>query len=202
MTAIYKDAGRPVHERVADLLARMTPEEKFAQMHAYWLILDENGNHRERSDLSDEFAGVSEQAALSERLKLGVGQITRPLGTHIVDAKTGVRAANRLQRMMMEETRLGIPALFHEECLVGLLCKDATLFPSSLNYGSTWIRSWCSARHSRLAKRRDPSAASRGWRRCWTFPATCAGGEPKRPSGKILAGGRDGDRLRERLTGR
>ncbi len=138
MTAIYKDAGRPVHERVADLLARMTPEEKFAQMHAYWLILDENGNHRERSDLSDEFAGVSEQASLGERLKLGVGQITRPLGTHIVDAKTGVRAANRLQRMMMEETRLGIPALFHEECLVGLLCKDATLFPSSLNYGSTW----------------------------------------------------------------
>ncbi len=137
MTAIYKDAGRPVHERVADLLARMTPEEKFAQMHAYWLILDEHGNHRERSDLSDEFAGVSEQASLNERLKLGVGQITRPLGTHIVNAKTGVRAANRLQRMMMEETRLGIPALFHEECLVGLLCKDATLFPSSLNYGST-----------------------------------------------------------------
>lgn len=138
MTAIYKDAGRPVQERVADLLARMTPEEKFAQMHAYWLILDEHGHHRERSDLSDEFAGVTEQASLNERLKLGVGQITRPLGTHIVEAKTGVRAANRLQRMMMEETRLGIPALFHEECLVGLLCKDATLFPSSLNYGSTW----------------------------------------------------------------
>ncbi|MEB8679972.1 glycoside hydrolase family 3 N-terminal domain-containing protein, partial [Cronobacter malonaticus] len=46
--------------------------------------------------------------------------------------------ANRLQRMLVEETRLGIPAMFHEECLVGLLCKDATLFPSSLNYGSTW----------------------------------------------------------------
>ena len=138
MTAIYKDAGRPVQERVADLLARMTPEEKFAQMHASWLIRDEHGHHRERSDLSDEFAGVTEQASLNERLKLGVGQITRPLGTHIVEAKTGVRAANRLQRMMMEETRLGIPALFHEECLVGLLCKDATLFPSSLNYGSTW----------------------------------------------------------------
>ncbi|MGG5837065.1 glycoside hydrolase family 3 N-terminal domain-containing protein [Huaxiibacter chinensis] len=138
MTAIYKDAGRPIQERVDDLLARMTPEEKFAQMHAYWLILDEEGHHRERTDLSDEFAGVSAQAALSERLKLGVGQITRPLGTHIVDARTGVRAANRLQRTMMEETRLGIPALFHEECLVGLLARDATLFPSSLNYGSTW----------------------------------------------------------------
>ncbi|WP_342320905.1 glycoside hydrolase family 3 N-terminal domain-containing protein [Kosakonia sp. BYX6] len=138
MTAIYKDANRPVAERVADLLARMTPEEKFAQMHALWLVLSEDGEHRERTDLSDEFAGVSAQQALTQRLKLGIGQITRPLGTHIVDAKSGVCAANRLQKTLVEETRLGIPALFHEECLVGLLCKDATLFPSSLNYGSTW----------------------------------------------------------------
>lgn len=138
MSAIYKDAHRPVHERVADLLAQMTPEEKFAQMHAFWLILSAVGDHRERTDLSDEFAGVTQQAALSERLKRGIGQITRPLGTHIVEPKEGVRALNRLQRTLMEETRLGIPALFHEECLVGLLCKDATLFPSSLNYASTW----------------------------------------------------------------
>lgn len=138
MSAIYQDAHRPINERVTDLLTRMTPEEKFAQMHAYWLILSSDGNHRERTDLSDEFSGVTEQAALSERLKLGIGQITRPLGTHIVDAKEGVRAANRLQKTLVEETRLGIPALFHEECLVGLLCKEATLFPSSLNYGSTW----------------------------------------------------------------
>ncbi|MBS1203827.1 MAG: glycosyl hydrolase [Proteobacteria bacterium] len=138
MSAIYHDSYRPVSERVADLLARMTPEEKFAQMHALWLVLSEDGDHRERSDLSDEFTGVSAQAALAERLTRGIGQITRPLGTHIVDAQSGVRAANRLQKTLVEDTRLGIPALFHEECLVGLLCKDATLFPSSLNYGSTW----------------------------------------------------------------
>ncbi|EQA4286640.1 glycoside hydrolase family 3 N-terminal domain-containing protein [Cronobacter dublinensis] len=135
---IYKDPTRPVAERVADLLARMTPEEKFAQMHAYWLVLSPEGDHRERTDLSDEFSGATQQAALTERLKRGAGQITRPLGTHIVAPREGVRAANRLQKMLMEETRLGIPAMFHEECLVGLLCKDATLFPSSLNYGSTW----------------------------------------------------------------
>lgn len=138
MSAIYKDARRPVNERVADLLSRMTAEEKFAQMHAYWLILSSEGDHRERTDLSDEFAGVKEQAGLAQRLKLGIGQITRPLGTHVVDALEGVRAANRLQKTLVEETRLGIPALFHEECLVGLLCKGATLFPSALNYGSTW----------------------------------------------------------------
>lgn len=138
MTEIYQDAHRPIQERVADLLSRMTLDEKIAQMHAYWLVLSEDGEHRERSDMSDEFAGVSVQTSLAERLTLGVGQITRPLGTHIVTAQSGVRAANRLQKMLVEETRLGIPALFHEECLVGLLCKEATLFPSSLNYGSTW----------------------------------------------------------------
>ena len=51
MTTIYKDAGRPVHERVADLLARMTPEEKFAQMHTLH-ILD---NQTQRFSLESSF---------------------------------------------------------------------------------------------------------------------------------------------------
>lgn len=180
----------------------MTPEEKFAQMHAYWLILDEHGNHRERSDLSDEFAGVSEQASLSERLKLGVGQITRPLGTHIVDAKTGVRAANRLQRMMMEETRLGIPALFHEECLVGLLCKDATLFPSSLNYGSTWDPALVQRAAEQIGKRPDPSGASRGWPRAECLARCALGTDGRDLWGRSVAGRGDGDGVREGVAGR
>ena len=49
-----------------------------------------------------------------------------------------MRALNALQRFLVEETRLGIPALSHEECLMGLMIKGATLFPSALNYGSTW----------------------------------------------------------------
>ncbi|RLM21269.1 beta-glucosidase [Brenneria alni] len=138
MTAIYKDANRPIDERVADLLARMTPEEKFAQLYAWWLVLSSDGNHRQRDELNNEFSSASEQTAQAERIAFGIGQITRPLGTHIVDAREGVKAANRLQKTLMEETRLGIPALFHEECLVGLQCKGATLFPSPLNYGSTW----------------------------------------------------------------
>ena len=67
-----------------------------------------------------------------------MGQIPRPLGTHPIDPKEGVRALNALQKFLVEETRLGIPAISHEECLVGLMVKGATLFPSALNYGSTW----------------------------------------------------------------
>ncbi|PLR46879.1 beta-glucosidase [Chimaeribacter arupi] len=138
MSFLYKDATQPIAARVQDLLSRMTDEEKYAQMHAFWLILSPDGQHRNRRDLSDDFAGAAAEDDLATRLFAGIGQITRPLGTHIVGPKEGVRALNRLQKTLMEETRLGIPAMFHEECLVGLLCKDATLFPSSLSYGATW----------------------------------------------------------------
>ncbi len=55
MTLVYKNATLPISERVSDLLSRMTLEEKVAQMHAFWLILSEDGKHTVRSD---EFAGT------------------------------------------------------------------------------------------------------------------------------------------------
>ncbi len=135
MTAIYKDPSQPVTARVQDLLARMTPAEKIAQMHAFWLILSADGKHTVRAD---SFTGASDQESLQKRLQLGLGQITRPLGSHKVDARSGVQAFNALQKTMMEDTRLGIPVMSHEECLVGLMASGATLFPSALAFGATW----------------------------------------------------------------
>ena len=131
----YQEPQRPIPERVADLLSRMTLPEKIGQMHAHWLILSADGDHRLRTDPFCQTASASD---LREMLKVGVGQITRPLGSHPVSPKEGVRALNKLQKFLVEETRLGIPAMSHEECLVGLMIKGATLFPSGLNYGSTW----------------------------------------------------------------
>ncbi len=131
----YQEPGRSVEERASDLLARMTLEEKTAQMHALWLILSEDGQHRPRQD---DFTGGTDPAAVKKALGHGLGQISRPLGSHGVDPRTGVRALNRLQKFLREETRLGIPALSHEECLVGLMARGATMFPSALAYGATW----------------------------------------------------------------
>src|SRR3984957_11028155 len=131
----YKDSQLSIPERVSDLLRRMTLAEKIAQMSSQWLILSPDGNHRIRTDA---FAQGATTDDLKAKLRLGVGQITRPLGTHAVDPKEGVRALNALQKFLVEETRLGIPAIAHEECLTGLMVKGATLFPSALNYGSTW----------------------------------------------------------------
>jgi beta-glucosidase len=139
MSSAYKDAYRdpalPVPQRVADLLGRMSLEEKVAQMHAFWLILSEDGKHRVRSDA---FTGHSDEEKLQQMLAHGLGQITRPLGSHSVDPKQGVRALNRLQKFLVEETRLGIPVMSHEECLVGLMARGGTLFPSALAFGATW----------------------------------------------------------------
>jgi beta-xylosidase len=131
----YQNSELPIEERVSDLLGRMTVAEKIAQMYAHWLILSADGNHRIRTDA---FAQTATTEDLKEKLRLGVGQITRPLGTHPVPPKEGVRALNALQEFLVQETRLGIPAISHEECWVGLMVKGATLFPSALNYGSTW----------------------------------------------------------------
>src|SRR5206468_10791386 len=73
-----------------------------------------------------------------QSLRHGLGQISRALGSHGVDARTGVRALNRLQKFLCEETRLGIPVMSHEECLVGLMARGAAMFPSALAYGATW----------------------------------------------------------------
>ncbi|MEX3813844.1 glycoside hydrolase family 3 N-terminal domain-containing protein [Paraburkholderia sp. BR13439] len=132
---LYRSPAAAVEERVADLLARMTLDEKIAQLHAAWLVLSADGNHKARSI---DFAQSANQITVDEILQYGLGQITRPLGTHTVEPKEGVRALNELQRRMVEDTRLGIPVMAHEECLVGLMIKDATLFPSPLNYAATW----------------------------------------------------------------
>ena len=135
MTLPYKNPDLAPAQRAADLLGRMNLDEKIAQLHAFWLLLSADGNHEVRED---EFTGTTDPAKLKAMLSFGLGQITRPLGSRPVDPKDGVRALNRLQKFMCEETRLGIPVMAHEECLSGLMIRGATLFPSSLAYGATW----------------------------------------------------------------
>jgi beta-glucosidase len=112
----------------------MTFDEKVAQLHALWLILSEDGKHLPRND---RFTGGKDPEAVRQALGRGLGQVSRPLGSRGVDAKTGVRALNRLQKFLVEETRLGIPVMSHEECLVGLMARGATMFPSALAFGAT-----------------------------------------------------------------
>ncbi|MEO6247503.1 MAG: glycoside hydrolase family 3 N-terminal domain-containing protein [Sphingomicrobium sp.] len=132
----YKDASAPIEARVRDLLGRMTLEEKAAQLCSSWFgkgrLLDAQGNFS------------AEKAATA--IPQGIGQFARPhdwAGTsryfeRFREIEDSVALVNAIQRFLVEKTRLGIPALFHEEGAHGYLAKDATIFPSPPALGSTW----------------------------------------------------------------
>ncbi len=123
-------------ERARSLVARMTLTEKVAQLCSLWVNIAEDGGLSFRQ-AGDGFIKDAEGDPLL-LLKDGIGHLTRPLGTRPVEAARGLRGLNRVQKYLVEQTRLGIPALAHEECLAGLLAKGATLFPAGINFGSLW----------------------------------------------------------------
>lgn len=111
--------------KVNKLLSKMTLEEKIAQLGSVGpeKIL-ENGK-------------FSPQKA-SKVLKNGIGQISRIAGASALPPKKAARAANNVQKFLIEETRLGIPAIIHEECLSGFMGKGGTTYPQSIGMASTW----------------------------------------------------------------
>jgi beta-glucosidase len=133
--APYRGATRPIAERVDDLLGRMTLAEKVAQLTSIWLAVDPDSGEFAPSQM---MFGFPPEGELRELMADGMGQMTRPLGSRPVDPGTGVRAINELQRQLVEDTRLGIPAICHEECLTGLMAEGATSFPTPLNFAATW----------------------------------------------------------------
>ncbi len=124
-SALYWDPTASVEVRVADLLARMTVEEKIAQLSAIWVY-----------EVLDEGALVAKAAG--DRLGLGIGQITRIGGASHLGPAESANIANQIQSFLLDETRLGIPALVHEEACSGYMAKDATCFPQTIGIASSF----------------------------------------------------------------
>lgn len=121
-------------ERVADLVARMTLEEKAAQLVGYWL--DRGGEVV--APMQNEMAGDAAGDTLAEITRDGIGHYTRVYGTRPVDAAERASWLWTEQRRLKNETRLGIPAIVHEECLTGLAAWKAATFPTPLAWGASF----------------------------------------------------------------
>jgi beta-glucosidase len=135
----YKDARLPAERRVQDLLSRMTLEEKAAQMMCVWQqkaqkLVDAQGN----------FDFQKAKAAFKQ--EHGLGQVGRPsdAGADPATPANGKTArgmaelTNAIQKFFLEHSRLGIPVIFHEECLHGHAARDATSFPQPIGLGATF----------------------------------------------------------------
>jgi len=122
---IYENPEANIEDRIEDLLSRMNLDEKIAQMKAIGDIQLDN----QRGDLS-------ERTIVNKDLEHGIGQLSRS-GEDLLPEQT-VEKINKLQKFLLEETRLGIPAIIHEECLHGVMMEEATIFPQPIARASSW----------------------------------------------------------------
>ena len=139
----WQDTTRSVDARVAALLAAMSLEEKVAQLGSRWV-----GNELKRSDpdgagelnvapMADVFAAMGSRS-LAEASRHGLGHLTRVHGSGPVTAVDGAQAVVDQQRTVVESSRLGIPAVVHEECLTGFTAFGATVYPAAIAWGATF----------------------------------------------------------------
>jgi len=128
----YRNPALPSAKRVKDLMSRMTLDEKAAQMLCVWqskaqTLVDGDGNF----DLK--------KAKAAFKKGHGLGQVGRPS-----DAAGGRSArqmavlTNDIQRFFLENSRLGIPVIFHEECLHGHAAPGGTSFPQPIGLAGTF----------------------------------------------------------------
>src|SRR5260221_157757 len=129
----YRDPKLGVEQRVADLLSRMTLEEKVAQLQSLWQSR-QFPQEPKMFFVDDKGAFVPELAAVA--LKNGIGEVSHP------GEKRGAREmaeyTNTVQKWLKDNTRLGIPVLFHEECLHGYAALRGTSYPQAIGLASTW----------------------------------------------------------------
>jgi len=115
-----------LEEKVNSLLSRMTLEEKIAQLGSV-----------QGKDLVDSDGNFNIERA-KDLLKHGIGEITRPGGSTNLPPERVAKLVNEIQRFLIEETNLKIPAIVHEECLSGYMGPGSTNFPQAIAMASTW----------------------------------------------------------------
>jgi len=154
----WRRSDLPASERVESLMAELTLEEKVGQLGSRWLGREDHdaddsdfapvGGAAEAppggddADGSRNVAPMQEQFSTGPRLeeasRHGLGHLTRIYGSTPVTPAKGAQELVRQQRVVLEQSRLGIPAVVHEECLTGFTTLGATVYPSALAWAATF----------------------------------------------------------------
>lgn len=136
----YRQSSLPMEERIADLLERMTIVEKVGQLNQRMYGWDAYVRQGDNFELTDAF---KEEVARGGGMGALYGLFRSDPWSGVnysngITAKESAKAANEVQRYVLEHSRLGIPVLLSEECPHGHQALDGTLLPVNLGVGATW----------------------------------------------------------------
>jgi beta-glucosidase-like glycosyl hydrolase len=141
----WRDPALPVSDRVDALLAEMTLAEKIGQLGSRWIGNDpttggETGQPAENLAVapSPELLPAEGLTTLEQASRYGLGHLTRVYGSKPVTVAEGAAQLVAMQHTVLDGTRLGIPALVHEECLTGFTSYGATVYPAPLAWAATF----------------------------------------------------------------
>jgi beta-glucosidase-like glycosyl hydrolase len=151
VTPRWQDPALPTADRVELLLEQMTLEEKVAQLGSRWIggglpdaevdsgqeATTDGDTNRTVAPMQDVFAAGG-TLSLEEASRHGLGHLTRIFGSAPVAVVAGAEELVRQQRVVLDASRLRIPALVHEECLTGFTTFGATVYPAAIAWGATF----------------------------------------------------------------
>lgn len=130
----YKNSSLSIDARVKDLLTRMTLDEKVAQMMCVWMEKPNDNSKVAKEQMP--FGGTFSPELAKQKMPNGIGQFARQ--RELLSPKQSAEYANAAQKWLKENTRLGIPAVFHDEILHGNMSSGSTVFPVPLSMSSSW----------------------------------------------------------------
>lgn len=135
---VYKDAKTPIDQRVADLVGRMTIEEKVGQVTALlgWEMYQKQGIKIVASESFQK--AIKDQHIGMLWATLRADPWTRKTLITGLTPQQAAEATNALQKYSVENSRLGIPMLYAEECMHGHMAIGTTVFPTAIGQASTW----------------------------------------------------------------
>ncbi len=130
----YKNPSLSIDARVKDLLARMTLDEKVAQMMCVWMEKPNDNSKVAKEQLP--FGGTFSPEIAKQKMPNGIGEFARQ--RELLSPEQSAEYANAAQKWLKENTRLGIPTVFHDEILHGNMAAGSTVFPVPLSMSSSW----------------------------------------------------------------
>jgi beta-glucosidase len=132
----WQDPNRSVTERVEALLAQLTPQEKAGQLGSFWPIPPEDDTVA--GDVAPMSTAFAAGLPWEDSIEHGLGHLTRNYGAGPVTVEAGLTQLRRLQGDVVAQSRHGIPAIVHEECLTGFTALGATVYPAAIAWGATF----------------------------------------------------------------